>query len=280
MWVVKPPVTISPSFGMRGCRVGTAMLALAALALAPAAHGYVPPLDNMLEEVGVGAPSANSAIIELQCNVFAPAGAPSADPQRGFRQRIYWQRGKVLAVETLAGDGTLLHVLVREGGFTDAAQISPVRRFSETDVRPQLFPFLEGGTVAWRDELAYWGVSPAKVELVLTKSGQAYRLTDGSDKALWLEKEGGRPLRLVTRIEGGTAPQVLSIEFSDFISFATKGPEKDYPRIPRTITYTLDGKVFKEARIAAFEADPPAHKFSLARLRQLAAAGKGGAGSR
>jgi hypothetical protein len=61
------------------------------------------------------------------------------------------------------------------------------------------------------------------------------------------------------------------VEFSDFISFATKAPEKDRLRIPRKFSYSLDGKLFKDVYMTEYEVDPPARKFPLARLRQLAA---------
>jgi hypothetical protein len=241
------------------------------------AGAYVPPLDALYEQLVAGSPSVGSAIIDFQCRVFSappgdPAGQPVVDPIRGFRQRVYWQRGRLLAVETLAEDGNLLHVLLSEGGFTQAGQLSAARRFSEADVRPLIFPFLEGKTVAWTDELSFWGVAPADVAYVLLKTGPAYRLTDDPEKALWLDKEAIRPVKFSTRIAGGAAPLVLTVEFGDFASFATKGPEKDQLRIPRKVTYALNGRMFKEVRMTEFEVDPPARKFPLARLRQQAAA--------
>ncbi len=221
------------------------------------AHAYVPPLDDLLEQLAGGAPSAGSAIIDLQCRVYpvapageaTPAAQPAPDRGRGFRQRVYWQRGSLLAVETLADDGTVLHVLLKEAGFTQAAQLSTTRRFSTADIRPLLYPFLEGKVAAWSRELTYWGVQPTAVDLALTKTGQMYRMTDDPDKALWLDKETLRPVRLTTRVDGGPGPWLLSIEFSDFISFAARGPEKDPLRIPRRITYAVNGATFKDVQM-------------------------------
>ncbi len=253
------------------------------LPVAPAL-AYVPSQEDLLAQLAAGAPGVSSAILELRCSVFplpppanaVPGAQPMADPARSFRQHVYWQRGRLLAVETVAEDGALLHVLLQEGGFIQAAQVTAARQFSLADVRPLMFPFLEGTVAAWRDELGYWGVRPAAVDLVLVKTAQWYRLTDGPDRALFVDKDSLRPARLVTQVQGGPVPWLVSVEFSDFVSFATKGPEKDQLTIPRRVTYALNGAAFKDVRMTGFEVDPPARRIPLARLRQLAAAAPAG----
>jgi hypothetical protein len=274
-------------------------LLLGLSAAAPgAAWGYVPTQEELLADLALGAPGASAAILDLKCTVFkstspAVAGtpvagtpaasgtpaagtpaAPVADPARSFRQRIYWQRGALLAVETLADAGATLDVQLDEGLAPQHVGLDPGRKFSEWDVRTAIFPFLEGRADVWRQELGLWGVRPQGVMLVLVgRDKQFYGLSESPGKTLWIDKSDGRPARLETVIDGA-APLALTLAYAEYTGLTEKGPEKQNPRIPRRFTYALGGRVVKEVYLEAWEINPPQRKFPLARLRQQVGAGQ------
>ncbi len=252
--------------------------ALALLALrAATASAYVPPVDDLWARLAAGAPAINSAIVDTETQVYDP-GAAAVDaavpdaaakpiPDRGFRQRIYWQRGGWFAVETLAGDGTLLHLLLRDGYRTYSQALAPKRVFAEADLRPMLYPFLEASANAWRAELIFWGIQPLGVELVLYKSATAYLLGEGAGQALWIDHIGDRPVRLECKA-GGPAPVRLGIQFGDFMPVAPKDQDAKNPRLPKVISYEVNGRLFRRTTVTEVQADVSVRSFPLARWRQ------------
>jgi hypothetical protein len=252
--------------------------ALAVPMLHPApASAYVPPVDDLWARLTAGAPAIRSAIIDTETQVYEPS-APGADPAapgtsakpipgREFRQRIYWQRGGWLAVETLAGDGTLLHLLLRDTYRTYSQVLAPKRVFTDADLRPVLYPFLEGSAHAWRAELTYWGIQPLGVDIVLYKSATAYVLGQGPGQGLWIDRTGDRPIRLECKVSG-TAPLQIDIQFGDFMPVAPKDQDASNPRLPKVIAYEVNGRLFRRTTIMEVQADVAVRSFPLARWRQ------------
>ncbi len=251
------------------------MLALLVFGQTPAA-AYVPPVDDLWARLAAGAPLLKSAIVDTETAVFDPAqpaaagpGAATLRPQPGreFRQRLYWQRGALLAVETLAGDGTPLHLMLRDGYRTYDQALSPARAFAAADLHPVLYPFLEASPAAWRDELVFWGIQPLGVTLVLYGSSAAFLLGEGAGQALWIDQNGDRPIRLEARA-AGLAPLGLTLQFADYMPVAAKRQDAANPRLPKVITYAVGGKVFRRTTITEVQADAPVRSFPLARWRQ------------
>src|SRR5262249_7256604 len=108
----------------------------------------------------------------------------------------------------------------------------------------------------------------------LLRNAQTYRLTDDPDRALWVERDTGLPLRLGARVDGGATPAVITVDFGDFVAFGGKGTEKEQLRVPRRYTYSLNGKVFKQVQVTDFQLDPTGRNVPLQRLRQQAAQGQ------
>lgn len=258
-----------------------ALAAAGALALlilrAPAASAYVPPADDLWARLAAGAPAIRSAIIDTETQVYDP-GAASSDlaapgavakpiPGRGFRQRIYWQRGGWLAVETQASDGTPLHLLLRDSYRTYSQALAPQRVLAESDLRPVLFPFIEASANAWRAELTFWGIQPLGVEIALYKSSTAYLLGEGAGQALWIDRNGDHPVRLECKV-GGPAPVRLGIQFGDFMPVAPKAQDAKDPRVPKVISYEVNGRLFRRTTVTEVQADIAVRSFPLARWRQ------------
>lgn len=253
------------------------MLALIGLGQRPVA-AYVPPVDDLWALLTAGAPLLKSAIVDTETVVFDPAlpvpenpppGAPALKPlaDREFHQRLYWQRGALLAVETLARDGTLLHLALRDGYRSYDKALSATRTFAAADLRPVLYPFLEASPAAWRDELGFWGIQPLGVRLELYGSATAYLLGEGAGQALWIDRIGDRPIRLEARA-GGPAPLELTVRFGDYIPVAARNQDAANPRLPKVMTYEIGGKVFRRTTITDVQADAPVRSFPLARWRQ------------
>jgi hypothetical protein len=136
--------------------VAVQAFASALLSAATPALAYVPSVDDLWARLAAGAPEIRSAIEDTETLVYDPAAAggdtPADAPKplagREFRQRIYWQRGGLLAVETTGFDGTLLHLSLRDGYRTYSRALSSTRVFAESDLRPLLYPFLEASRSA------------------------------------------------------------------------------------------------------------------------------------
>jgi len=270
MRIVKP-------WGLLAARRFAALSAVLLLA-APAA-GYVPPVDDLIARLAAQAPLATSAILEYSCHVYpvtlgqglGEAVSTQQDKGRSFRQRVYWQRRALLAVETLAEDGTVLHVSIAENGTVQQAALSTSRRFSDFDLHLVFHPFLEGDSSAWKSELTFWGVTPRQTQLVLLKGAPHFRAQESPEKALWVERESLRPVQLVSAVGGGPEPLTLSIAFSDYIALVARARDRDEETFPRKATFRINGQRFKEVALGEFEVNPPARKFPLQRLRQQAA---------
>jgi hypothetical protein len=260
-----------------------AVLAGIGLALAcgaPAALAYVPPVDDLWARLAAGTPPLSAAVVETETVVYdpeaplpgaagpgQPAPAPVPVKARGFRQRIYWQRGALLAVETLAADGSPAHLFLRNGYRAYSRALSPRIVFSEADLRPLLFPFLEGSATAWRDELVFWGIQPLTVDLVLAGATAYVRLGEGAGPALWIDRRTDLPFKLTAQIAGG-APLRVELRFSDYMAVAPKNADAGNPRLPRVVSYEVEGKLFRKTTVVEVQADPPARAFPLARWRQ------------
>jgi len=254
-----------------------ATLALIGWGATPAA-AYVPPVDDLWARLVAGAPLLKSAIVDTETVVFDPAqpgpagsaqGAPAPKPLAGrdFRQRIYWQRGALLAVETLSGDGTPLHLMLRDGYRTYEKALSTARTFAPADLHPVLYPFLEASAAAWRDELVFWGIQPLAVALELYGSATAYVLGEGAGQALWIDRNEDRPVRLEVRA-AGPAPLQLAVQFSEYMPVAAKNQDAANPRLPKVMTYEIGGRLFRRTTITDVQADAPVRSFPLVRWRQ------------
>jgi hypothetical protein len=271
------------------CRAAAVLMALGALVLAglcKPVSAYVPPVDDLWARLTAGVPPIKSAIVDTENLVYDPAapapegapgsqnatGAPPPAPvplkDRSFRQRLYWQRGGLLAVETSTADGTLAHLLLRNGYRTFAKSLVSAPAFAAMDLHPVLFPFLEGSATAWHNELIYWGIQPVDVSLALVDTHVYDRLGEAAGGALWIDPIGDRPVKLQAKI-GGSAPLLMEMTYSDFIGVAPKEADAADPRVPKTILYTVNGKLFRKTTVVEVQADATVRNFPIARWRQI-----------
>ena len=267
---------VKPRAPMRTFRVALAAWLLATAWSARSASAYVPPVDDLWARLAAGVPPIQSAIVETDNLVYDPDALP-ADPAhsapvplkaREFHQRMYWQRGTLLAVETLAADGSLAHLFLRNGYRTYSRALSPRPYFSEADLRPVLYPFLEGSALAWRDELVFWGIQPLAVDLVLSETTAFFRLGEGGDSSLWIDRSTDLPKQLTTLVSA-PAPLRIELRFGDFMPVAPSDEDQGNPRLPKTVSYEVNGMLFRKTTVVSVQAEVPARSFPLARWRQL-----------
>lgn len=256
-----------------GLRVSVALALI--VAVPPRAWAYVPPVADLWARLAAGAPPIRSAIIDTETLVYDPSvsgsGAPGEPPKpvagREFRQRIYWQRGAVFAVETTDAGGTPLHLLLRDGYRTYAQPLSTKRAFAETDLRPLLYAFLEASPSAWHDELVFWGIQPLAVDVMLYKTGIAYLLGEGAGQSLWIDPDSDRPIRLEVKV-AGQVPMRVTIQFAEFRAVAPKDADAANPRLPKVLSYEVNDRLFRRTTVTDVQADPSPRSFPMAKWRQ------------
>ncbi|MFI5400994.1 MAG: hypothetical protein ACHQZQ_08095 [SAR324 cluster bacterium] len=276
--VALPPL-VKPRTAGRTFRAALAAVLLATVWSARSASAYVPPEDDLWARLAEGVPPIHSAIVETENLVYDPdalqpdaaepgRSAPEPIKARAFRQRLYWQRGSLLAVETLAADGGLAHLFLSNGYRTYSRALASRTVFSDADLRPVLFPFLEGSAAAWREELVFWGIQPLSVDLVLSGATAFIRLGEGGDSSLWIDRMSDLPARLTTRIPAPT-PLRIELRFGDFMPVAPSDEDRGNPRLPKTVSYEVNGRLFRKTTVIDVQADVPGRAFPLARWRQL-----------
>jgi hypothetical protein len=268
-------------------RVALSALAalLVALPLAPA-RAYIPSLAEIYQLVAQRQPPIQRAVLETRTYVFDPLGRsgepvrdanpdamPPALPERSFRQKIYWIRNAFLGIETFSEAGKLLHFYLNEGFRPVQQSLVEGRTFSEADVVHPFLPFVAVDPARWRQAINFWGLNPRTVEITRGDKGEVlYRLVEAEDKALWLDPELLRPVKLRTRLSGGPhAGSTLTIEFREFMFIGNSDNDADNFYFPRTVNFLLDGRLFKQTVVLSFEADPSVQGFPITKLRGLAA---------
>lgn len=276
---------------------GPVGMLLLLLLFAPRVWGY----EANIEEIVAGSTNLDSkisrAILEVHSSVFEHSAGeappepepgeeplpekadenemepgPIEQPDREFRQTIYWIRGKFLAVETFSMSGELLHFHLDESYIPLSFNISGERFFSDWDVLPSFLAFVEDSRLSWLEGAARWGVQPTGVTLVRSYKGRVlYDLYDSAGNSIWVDRSKMRPVRIVTNITGGGEKLVLTLEFSEFMIFG-RAPEGvrgfDYPR---TVNFMLDGELFKQNTLRSIRVNPSWRDFPLTRLRRKAA---------
>jgi hypothetical protein len=269
-------------------RRGTAVVFLAALLLAlpaPPARAYLPDLDELYARVSQLRAPLQRAVMETRTVVYDPLErfarttvprhpdlTPPEVPARAFRQKIWWMRDGFLGIETYADDGTPLHVYLHEGVQAVQGDLTATRSFSEADVVPPYLAFASSDPARWRQAVTFWGLAPRRVELARGVKGRSYyRLAEDETRALWLEPALLRPVRLETRLVGPQEGQLLTLEFSEFILIGNSDNDAENFSFPRTTNVLLDGQLIKQTVLVRFDADTPAQRFPIARLRALAA---------
>lgn len=271
-------------------------LALLPLVPAGAAVAYQPPVAEVVGRALQLESQVSRAIIHLSTTVYDPFAAPADEapqpaeaggeeevpplegewvpvesPERGFRQVVYWVRGKFLAVETFSDDGRLLHFLLDEFYRPISKNLSETRQFSDWDVLPPFLPFAGMDAEGWLQGLAAWGVYPARVDLVRkTKAGILYRLVDTDVNWALVDRQNFRPVRIQTTAGEGEEALTLTIEFSDFTIFGGFPRERQNIAFPRTVNFLVNGRLAKQTRVGKFEANPSLAVFPITRLRRKA----------
>jgi hypothetical protein len=92
-------------------------------------------------------------------------------------------------------------------------------------------------------------------------------LGEGVGQALWIDRDGDRPIRLEAKVSGAS-PLGLTIHFSDFRPVAAKGADAANPRLPHVIAYEVNGRLFRRTAVTDVQSDAPARSFPVERWRQ------------
>lgn len=256
----------------------------------PPAQAYEPPLEEIVARVLKDRSFYSKVIIETHSEVFDPmsqagsgaaaAGAvvripgvgadetvPIRQEDRAFRQSTYWVRDMFLAVETFSLDDEPLHFYLREALRPISVNLTESRKFSDWDVLVPYLPFIEDNREDWLEGLGRWGLLPATVDLVRAPKGRIlYRLMESPGKSVWIDRMHHLPVKINTRIEGGTQPLDITIEFGEFLLF--QGEQDQQFEFPRTINYLLDGRLFKQTTVTGILVNPSWRRFPLTRLRK------------
>jgi hypothetical protein len=257
-------------------------LVAACLAASPA-RAYVPSAEELYTQLALQAPAIIRVIFETRTLVFDPSqtdrlaetvgGAenePRELPERGYRQRVYWIRDALLAIETSSREGEPLHVYLNEG-------IAPVsldlghRHFEAADVIHPFIPFMGGRPVDWREGLAAWGINPWRVGLRPGyKQRNLYRLGDPEGPAAYFDPARLALVSLETRILNGAHPIMLTMDFSQAVVLGETLKREEQLYFPRVVNFFINGRLFKQVRAITFRVDPPPNAFPLNRLRERA----------
>ena len=252
----------------------------------PAARAYVPSADELFTQLGLQVPAVSRAIFETRALVFdaTPRASdrlaeveggveqePVELPERAFRQRVYWIRDALLAIETLSREGAPLHVYLDEGVAPVSLDLTAQRHFEAIDVIHPFILFMGGRPADWRAGLAAWGIDPWRVGLRPGyKQRNLYRLGDADGPAAYFDPARLALVSLETRILNGAHPVTLTMDFSEAIVLGENLKREEQLYFPRIVNFFINGRLFKQVRVATFRADPPLNAFPLARLRDQA----------
>jgi len=245
---------------------------------------YVPAPDELFLQIGLQVPLVTRGIFETRTLVFDPtpraadrladaAGAiepePQELPERGFRQRIYWMRDSLLAIETFSLTGEPLHVYLDEGVEPVSRDLG-ARHFEPMDVIHPYIPFMGGRPADWRAALAAWSINPWRVGMRPGyKLRNLYRLgEDGA--AAYLDPARLALVSLEARALNGAHPIALTLNFGEGLVFGESVKREEQLYFPRVVDFLVNGRLFKQVRVTSFRPDPPPNAFPLARLRGLA----------
>ena len=255
---------------------------------------YEPQLDELIERALPTQSLVDRLIFEVTTTVFDPnaipekkggipvaneQGATSPDaisgvvvqPERSYFQKIYWVREKITAVETFSSSGEPLHFYFSEQFKPVSVNLGQERIFGDWDIVPAFLPFLSAKRAVWQEGLVNWGVNPEKVELLRSPKGQIFYIMQGKPRQYAkIQRDGFRVVRIASEIQGGDTRRQLHIEFSEFMMHGRWNSEVEGVFFPRTTSYLLDGKLFRQSVVTKFEANPSWRVFPLSRLREMA----------
>ena len=248
-----------------------------------AAWGYQPSLEEAMTRILYTSSGVTRGIFEFKSRVYDPvknrssredASSERIPPElseRNFNQKIYWIKGAFLAIETFSEDGKPLHFYIEENFTPVSAILDEARPFSARDVFHPYIPFIDGAIGNLKSGIGLWGVQPTRVRIIRGGKGEVFlRLEESTRKALLINRSDWRADKIETRIEGGTRPLNLTIEFKDFVYAGNQQDETHDLRIPRTVNYLLDGNLFKQTVLIKFSVNNNWRFFPLSRLRKEA----------
>jgi len=267
-------------------RAASALLALLGLLAAPPALlAYVPSAQDLFTQLALQVPAVSRAIVDVRVLVFDPAPRqadlpsggeasvepePVEQPERGFRQRLYWIRDQLSAVETFSSSGEPLHVYLNEGLAAASVDLG-ARHFENLDVLHPYLPFMGGRPDDWRQGLAEWGIQPWRVGLRPGyKLRNLYRVGMPGAPAAFLDPARLSLVGLETRILTDGAPLRLSVTFGEAVMLGENLRREEQLYFPRVASFFLNGRLFKQIRVIRAFSDPPLSSFPLARLREQA----------
>ena len=266
--------------------LGAVLSGLLMLAGPQPARAYVPSAQDLFGQLALQVPLVSRAILDLRVLVFDPAPRqgdlpaegegsvepePVEQPERGFRQRLYWIRDQLAAVETFSNTGELLHVYVHEGVAEAVANLGATRHFETLDVLHPYLPFMGGRPDDWRQGLAQWGIQPWRVGLRPGyKLRNLYRVGMPGAPAAYLDPNRLALVALETRILTGGAPLRLSVNFGEAVLLGENLKREEQMYFPRVTSFFLNGRLFKQIRVVRALTDPPLTAFPVARLREQA----------
>ena len=206
-----------------------------------------------------------------QDGLVGPGHLPRHTPDQDFKQKIYWVRDTLLAIETFAMDGTLLHYYFEEKYEPISFNINPERSFSNWDVVPPFIFFLSKSSASWRDGLGRWGVFPERVQVSRDHKGAVrFMMLDAPSQYAIVQRDGFRVASIHTQILGGEKPLRLELQFTEFLINGSSDQEDQAMIYPRTTNFLLDGSLVKQSVVSMIITNPSWRTFPLTRLREEA----------
>ena len=249
----------------------------------------MPSLQEFYAELAFRVPAVSRAIIETRVTVYESEAdrahprdggnravkpgedIPDEATERGFQQRIYWIRDRLLAIETLNTAGDPIHFYMDEGLGQVAGDLTETRHFEPVDVRHPYIQFMTGSLSGWLKGMGRWGIFPTSVRLRRAyKSRVLYSLTDGEGSYAAFDPKRLQLKRIECLIEQSGQPARLSIEFGGSHIYGGKIEREKLLYFPRTVDFFIDGKPIKRITLLRLRDDPPLRDFPLIRLRKSA----------
>ncbi|MDH4121472.1 MAG: hypothetical protein OEV94_07200 [Deltaproteobacteria bacterium] len=242
------------------------------------ARGYQPDLTEIANQLAAQGESLNRAIVRTESRVFSPTSqergmeTPSLQKGDGFKQIIYWEKNKFLAIETHDLDGKPLYLYFEEKGVVRSGPInSRGKDFSQMDLLHPGLAFLENRPEGFFRRLAKWGIFPTDVRLERAPNRLlTFRLFDQDDGALWLDNETLAPQKLEVNALGDESPLHIVVLLNDPLRIGLSRQPEQNAVFPGKVSVLFNGRLIKQTVVTGIDDQVKANDMPYERLKEAA----------